>query len=520
VRSIIRAFGAVLTCGTLVLGAGVAAGAPQEQGQDADLQSVVGSIAWHPCVEVATVECGTLTLPIDWSKPKGEKFDLAVARRKATDPAKRIGIMLINPGGPGGSGVDFALGADRYFSPEVQQRFDIIGFDPRGVARSQPVKCSVDVLNRQPSLYPKNQAEFDQLEAYNKELAADCRANSGPMFDHADTLGVIKDMDAIRHSLGERKINYYGVSYGTLIGQQYAERYGHRIRAMVIDSNMDHSLDVKAFNDTEAVTAEDNFTEFVKWCDRTESCALHGKDVGKFWDDLLDRADRGEVKDPQDPTRVITTDEIRGRAFGAFYGPGWAYLAQWLDAIGANVPVPASVASAFSGEVAQNAFPAVFCQDWQFRVKNQRELSGLIASAERLAPHMRGSTLGHAAIAGCIGFPPKANNPQHRLRITTAPTVLMLNALYDPATAYAWATDAHRQTRDKTVLLTYEGWGHGVYNRSDCTKGATDAYLINLTTPQDGTRCAAVEPTTAATFGAQSPDLPTGPRPGVPGWQR
>jgi len=520
VRSIIRAFVAVVASGTMLIGAGVAGAAPEQQ-PNADMAGVVGSITWTPCEELPEVDCGKLSLPVDWSKPRGEKFDLAVARRKATDPSKRIGIMLINPGGPGGSGVNFALGANQYFSPDVQAHFDIIGFDPRGVARSQPVQCSVDLLKKQPSLFPKDQAEFDQLKAYNQELVNDCRAKSGPIFDHVDTIAVTNDMDAIRHSLGERKINYYGVSYGTIMGQQYAERFGRRIRAMVIDSNMDHSLDVKGFNDTEAVTAEDSFQEFVKWCDRTESCALHGKDVAKIWDGLLAKADRGELKDPDDPTGVLTAEVLTNVAFSVFYGPNWSYLAQWLNVLETQTStLPPTTTSAFAGEVARNPFPAVFCQDYQFRVKNNNELTSLVDSAKRLAPHMRGSSLGHYAVASCIGYPPKANNPQRKLRITTAPAILMLNSLHDPATAYAWAANAHRQSRDKTVLLTYEGWGHGVYDRSDCTKGASDNYLINLTVPRDGTRCAAVEPPTTTTFETKTNTLPTGPKPGLPGWQR
>ena len=522
-RSIIRAFGAVVAAGTLLVGAGAAGAAP---GGGADADRKVGSIAWAPCEEDATVDCGKLTLPIDWANPRGDEFDLAVARRKATDPAKRLGVMLIDPGGPGGSGVDFALAANAYFSPEVQASFDIIGFDPRGVARSQPVKCSLDLMRAQPSLFPENQAEFDDLKAYNQALARDCRARSGPIFDHADTIAVTDDMDAIRRSLGEQKINYYGLSYGTIMGQQYAERYSNRVRAMVIDSNMDHSLDVKAFHATEAAAAEDSFREFVKWCDRTESCALHGRDVAAYWDDLLAKADRGDLKDPDDPTRPVAADEITGRAFSAFYGPGWSFLAEWLNALGTGVPTPATAAAkakapAVTDEVAENPFAAVFCQDYRYRVKDYRELDSLVTEARRLAPHMRGSRLGHLAVAGCIGASPRANNPQHRLRITTGPKILMLNAVHDPATAYVWATNAHSQSRAKTVLLTYEGWGHGAYRRSDCTRGTSDDYLVTLTVPRDGIRCAAVEPPAAGAESKSSgtPDvLPAGPEPGLPGW--
>ncbi|MGM1062773.1 alpha/beta fold hydrolase [Saccharothrix sp. Mg75] len=520
-RPIIRAFGGLGTVVALVLG--TAAFASAEERRPVDAQGVA-AIEWAPCPEIAEVECGTLSLPIDWAKPRGERFDLAVARRKALDPDRRLGVLVINPGGPGGSGVDFALGADDYFSPEVRQRFDIIGFDPRGVARSQPVKCSFDLAVNAPSPYPTDQAGFDALAAHNRELAADCRARSGPIYDHADTLSVVKDVDALRKSLGERKINYYGISYGTLIGQQYAEEFGRNTRSMVIDSNMDHSLGTWRFNETEAVTAEDSFTEFVKWCGRTESCALHGRDVPAFWDGLLARADRGEVTDPDDPTYVVSARDVIRVAFSAFYGPDWAPLAEFLVRLAAGEPTPGvslrAVRPAAAQETVENPFPAVFCQDWAMRVKDYREFSALVAHADRLAPHMRGGSLGHSAIAACVGLPGKVANPQHRLRIEDSPKILMSNALHDPATAYEWAVNANRQSRDKTVLLTYEGWGHGVYDRSACTRDAADRYLISLKTPRPGARCAAVEPPgqTAVSLGATP--LPTGPAPGVPGWLR
>ncbi|RKT57057.1 alpha/beta hydrolase [Saccharothrix australiensis] len=519
-RSIIRALGGVGTAVALTVGltsvasadpaAADTADAPAADVQAADLKD----IDWRPCQELPEVECGTLRLPVDWANPRGDKFDLALARRKATKPAERIGAMLINPGGPGGSGVDFALFADRFFSPRVQERFDIIGFDPRGVARSQPVLCSEDLLVNAPSQYPANQAEFEALARYNRELAADCRKKTGPIYDHVDTISVVNDIEALRRVLGERKLNYYGVSYGTLIGQQYAERYGRNIRSMVIDSNMDHSLGTRGFVESEARTAEDSFREFVKWCDRTASCALHGRDVAKFWDDLLAKADRGEVTDPSDPTRKIPAELIIRAAFGAFYGPNWQPLAEALVQLDAGTAAP----RLFAEEAVNFPFPAVFCQDWAMRVRDHREFSGLVRRANEIAPHMRGSSLGHNAVAGCVGLPEKVNNPQHRLRIKHAPKILMMNALHDPATGYEWAVNAHRQSRDTTVLLTYEGWGHGVYDRSSCTQDTTDAYLIERRVPRDGTRCAAVEPAATGLATASAIHRPAGPSPDLPGW--
>jgi pimeloyl-ACP methyl ester carboxylesterase len=534
VHRIIRALGASLAGTALVVSAGVtgagaasadAAGAASADAAGAASADAAGGyqppqIAWGPCEEIPTVECGTLAVPVDWSKPRGETFDLAVARRKATDPAQRVGVMLINPGGPGGSGVNFALGADTYFSPEVQAKFDIIGFDPRGVARSNGVTCSLDLLLEQPSQYPANEAEFARLADYNRELQQDCREQTGPLYDHVSTLSVVEDMEAVRRSLGERKISYYGISYGTLIGQQYAEEHPDRIRASVIDSNMDHSLNTRQFIDTEARTAESSWNEWVKWCDRTESCALHGQDVAKVWNGLLDKADRGEVDYPGVPGEKLTAQDISAIANSAFYGPAWSELADLVVELDAGtVPDAAAFAAlAEEPETAQNPFPAVFCQDWQIRIRDYREYVRLYASEQRNAPNMRTSSLGHSAAASCIGLG-DATNPQHRLRISGAPEILMLNSLYDPATAYEWAVNANRQAGRATTLLTYEGWGHGVYDRSECTRGAVDDYLTDLVVPADGTRCAAVEPAPGPQSRSTRPDVrPNGPSPSIPGW--
>ncbi|MFD0823408.1 alpha/beta fold hydrolase, partial [Micromonospora zhanjiangensis] len=289
----------------------------------------------QPCPETpddATLRCAGLELPIDWAHPAAGTFELALARHAATDPGARIGPLLINPGGPGGSGVSYALRARDEFTPDVLRRFDIIGFDPRGVARSSPVRCSRDLLAAGPAGLPESQAQYDQLLDYNRRLARDCRAHTGPIFDHVDSVNVARDMDAIRAALGERQINYYGISYGTLIGQMYAELFPDRARALVIDSNMDHSLGTGAFMRTEAVGAETSFGEFAAWCDRAATCALHGRDVPAVFDDLMRRADAGTLVDPDSGTKLTWLD-LSSVARGAFYGPYWSELADWLAAL-------------------------------------------------------------------------------------------------------------------------------------------------------------------------------------------
>jgi len=494
-------------------------------------------ISWQPCEEDATAECGTLRVPVDWAKPRGATFDLALARRKATDPAKRVGALVVNPGGPGGSGVDFALGAGDYFSDELRQRFDIVGFDPRGVARSHPVICSSELLEKAPSPVLTSQADFDRLVAFNRSLGADCRERTGPLFDHVDTLSVVRDIDALRKALGERKINYYGISYGTLMGQQYAETFPKNFRALVIDSNMDHSLETRPFLETETVTAEANFREFDRWCARDASCALHEPGASAVWRALQAKADRGELRDPEDPERLLTAFDLSGAALGAFYGPDWKSLAEGLAALQAGKPAPALRAAAasragspvgsasrpgFAAATGQEAvqYPvAVFCEDWRFKIRDYAEAARYWERARRLAPHMRMSPIAWSVGTSCLGLGTKVNNPQHPLKVTGAAPILMLNALYDPATGYNWAVNAARQLGRAATLVTYEGWGHGVYGRGPCTVQTVDRYLVDLTVPARGSRCPAVPPSDEPSARSGSTRVPPpGAVPGLPGW--
>ncbi|GII05177.1 alpha/beta hydrolase [Planobispora takensis] len=480
-----------------------------------------GGITWTPCPEDPAVECGELAVPVDWAAPGGPTVEIALARRKAADPAARIGAMLINPGGPGGSGVDFALAGADYFSQEITRRFDLVGFDPRGVARSHPVVCSADLLARAPYPIMKNQADFDGWLAYNRQLREDCRARTGPLYDHVDTLSVVRDMDAVRAALGERKLTYYGRSYGTLIGQLYAETFPHRVRALALDGNMDHSLGTRAFLDTESAAAQDSFDEFAAWCGRDAGCALHGRDLRAFWAGLLARAERGELRFPGVPQEVppLTQLDLISLAFGHFYGPDWARLAELLVAIDTGAEPPTGIPSrpaARSEEVGE--FPSqVFCLDYRLPIRDHREYAALLRRSAKIAPDMRYNPLAFSMTAVCLGQPAPIPDPQHRLRVHGAAPLLLGNALHDPATGYDWALGTARQLGRQAVLLTYEGWGHGIYNRSECTLGAFDGYLVALTLPARGTRCPAVPPAEAKARQRSWPG-PSGPLPDLPGW--
>lgn len=473
------------------------------------------AIVWTPCAQDPAVECGTFTVPIDWDNPGGPTIELALARRKATDPAARIGSLVINPGGPGGSGVDAVLGNWLGFTPELMSRFDVVGFDPRGVARSNPIQCSLELALQAPDpLSIDSQAGFEALLTHNERYRQDCRARTGPLFDHVHTGNVARDLDALRAALGDDKLTYYGISYGTLIGQQYAERFPRRVRALALDSTMDHSLGTRAFLDTESWAAQDSFDEFVAWCHETPTCPLHDRDVRALWRDLLARADRGELHLPGEPDRPLTKFALIGQAFSAFYAPAYRQLAELLAALDAGTRAAALLVPPSSAQQVVNDASPVFCQDYLLPVRTYQEYARHLRRSAAIAPDMLVSPVAHGMLVTCAGYPAPIPNPQHRLRVDGTPTLLLGNALHDPATAYPWAVNAALQIGREARLLTYEGGGHGIYGRGECPTDAFDRYLVSGDLPAKGTRCPAQPP---AEIGTLRKPLPM-PLPGLPGW--
>jgi pimeloyl-ACP methyl ester carboxylesterase len=457
------------------------------------------ALDWRPCQDDPALDCASLSVPVDWARPGGPRFDLALARRKATDPSARIGSLLINPGGPGGSGIDFARRADGYFSEELRSRFDIVGWDPRGVGRSHPVVCDEDLVNNPVSEFPKTAEEFAALKAYHTALGRNCRALTGPLFDHVDTVSTVRDLDAIRAALGETRLTYYGISYGTGIGQQYAELFPGRIRALALDSNMDHSIGASRYMATETVAFEQSYTQFADWCLRTPSCELAPRDPRTVLDTLYDRATRGELTDPGEPDREIAPEELLDTVLGALFRiTNWHSLAQDLLSLltesGQVTMAAAERPAPRHGAPVENTYQAIWCEDHAWNVDDFADLERLRHAMNRLAPHTRVSTLGWTDVTGCLGWPRPLNNPQHRLDVRGAPPILMTNGLFDVSTPYPWATNAASQMRQAATLLTYEGTGHGDYVPSPCARAAIDAYLIRLATPQRGTHCPAVFP--------------------------
>jgi pimeloyl-ACP methyl ester carboxylesterase len=451
-------------------------------------------IDWAPCEEDPTAQCGTLSVPVDWSRPRGARLDLALVRLPATEPYARIGSLVDVPGGPGDSGVDRVLSNRGRFIANLNRRFDIVGYDARGIGRSHPVVCSAELLAQEPPPVLTSQAAFDARLAYNRRLRENCRARTGPVFDHVDTLSGVHDLDAIRAALGEESLTFRGRSYGTLLGAQYAELHPRRVRALVLDSVTDHSAGTRANLEAQAANLQDSFDEFVAWCLRASDCALSGRDVRAVWAGLLARAERGELPNPDDPATALSPFFLIDLAEQGFRRPDWPLLAQVLADLDTSTDASQPMAtSAAASQADPHPGVAIFCSDYDLPVRDYREYAALLRRSRAVAPDMRYSTFAVYGTAACLGTPKPVNNPQHRLKVRHAATPLLLvNALHDPATGYNSATNVARQLGDEAVLLTYRGWGHITYGRSECIDAIVDRYLFTRTLPAPGTSCPAV----------------------------
>jgi pimeloyl-ACP methyl ester carboxylesterase len=494
----IRSLGAAVTL-SLALGTTTAVVAPGA----AHAAAPKGSITWGPCEGdleglPERLVCAKLSVPVDWAKPGGPKFDLALAKLPAAEPSRRIGSLFVNPGGPGGSGVGMVYGAEDSFSPALINTFDIVSFDPRGQAASHPVLCDVDaVIAQNQLLYPRSRAEYAALRKANKALGESCRELTGPLAGHVDTASVVRDMDAVRAGIGEQTISYYGVSYGTMIGQQYAELFPKRLRAMVLDSNMDHAQDIWSYQKWEALAMEGSFQQFAAWCARTAECVLHDEDVPAYFDSLYAQAEAGElVLDPGTEFEwVISAPDLLSITFSSMYNPlGWFSYAELLQQLGGDAQ-PAAADRARRGEPIELGYRPVMCQDFHFDVGGFAPVAAMERALNRLAPHTRLSPLAWTDLTGCQNWPGPVTNPPHRLKASPhLPPILLTNSRYDIATPYEWGQNLASQLPSAT-FLTYDGVGHGDYWLSPCARDAIDTYLVTLGTPPRGTHCPAIFPT-------------------------
>ncbi|MGO9204597.1 MAG: alpha/beta hydrolase [Candidatus Limnocylindrales bacterium] len=453
-------------------------------------------VDWSDCG--GGFECGIVDVPRDYADPAGPIVRLALIRLPASDTAHRIGSLVVNPGGPGESGVDFVRqDAAAIFPPEVLARFDIVGFDPRGVGSSSPVRC-LDTLDHfiPADATAATPAGLADLLSGARSFAQQCGERNADLLPYLSTANVARDLDQIRAALGEATLTYLGFSYGSLIGEDYASLFPGHIRALVLDGVVDPSLGEAAFREDQAVAFEGALDRFLADCSAHSACPFSsGGRAAAAFDVLMAQIERHPVpttrlanREPVGPTQAwdAVTQSLYTQA-------AWPVLAEALaEARAGDGSLLLLLGDPLRGRNPdgsysnlEDAYDAVTCLDWP----SPREPAAYSALATRFTPVAPrvGRLLAFNDIE-CAYWPvPPARVPAPATA-PDAPPIVLVGSTGDPATPYAWAQAVARQLTS-AVLVTRVGEGHTGYLASARVRDAVDAYLLYRTVPQAGLRC-------------------------------
>ena len=257
------------------------------------------AIAFAPCAENATLDCGTLTVPVDYREPFGDTVDIAIIRGRATNPTKRIGVIIGNPGGPGGSGVDFVLGiVPLPIAARLREYFDVVSFDPRGVGRSREVRCTSEGSPIPDD--PDDAALIRPFDEFSERHARACLEQNGSFAAHVGTMNTAREMEMLRRALGERQITYAAGSYGSVLGAAYASMFPSRVRAMMLDGAVPPDFRDYLVEDWAEMSAafETSFQRLDQLCRRDAACALTSVGVVAAFDEVAARLAAAPVSSP------------------------------------------------------------------------------------------------------------------------------------------------------------------------------------------------------------------------------
>ncbi|MDM4721308.1 alpha/beta hydrolase [Micromonospora sp. WMMA1363] len=482
---------------------------------------------WYQCYEYA--ECATVELPLDYDRPKGATTEIAVLRVKARDQQNRVGSLFINPGGPGGSGTGIALAAPYFLGDEVLDRFDVIGVDPRGVNASEQIRCFGSVKEQTRAYaglnvaFPWTKAEEQAYVTSVKAVGRGCSTTGKPLSGAMSTAQVARDMDVLRRAVGDRKLNYLGFSYGSVLGQYYANMFPGRVRALVIDGVVDPTAWVGQGR-TRTVAQEDRMRsaqgaskalrEILARCAAAgkEQCVLAGGDPAASYE-LVARRLRANpllIEDPDFGDFRVTYADFVSATLGAMYSP-FGY--EQVVGITAELLVltdpaasPAARTEARAG-VVRLAARARQQRTFDFPYDNGLETFLGVDCTDANHPKDAGSWRARAARADqrdpyfgrlwtWISAPCARKTWTVRdedrftgpfTRRTSAP-VLVVGNYWDPATNYQGAVGAAKLLPNSR-LLSSDSWGHTAYGTSACATGAIDTYLLRGTLPARGTVC-------------------------------
>jgi pimeloyl-ACP methyl ester carboxylesterase len=451
------------------------------------------TIEWSDCGTAAGFECGTLVVPLDYEDPEAGTMDLAVTRHRAEDPDRRIGVLLLNPGGPGASAVALAQGWPR--AGELGDRFDIVGFDPRGVGGSSPLDCHThlqDIYDADPTIdSDADRSEFlDASEAFVDE----CQQRHGDVLPFLGTTNVARDMDEVRKALGEEQINYLGYSYGTSLGQEYARLFPTNVRAMILDGVVDHAPDGLTTATTQAAGFETAFDSYLAHCD-DDGCGFGGQDALDVVDEVIAAAEDDPIPSA-DADRPATPGVVSLAMAQALYSEQlWSPLSRALrDAQEGDGSGLVDLADSYLGREDDGSYGTGFeiyfgvsCLDDTWPTDPDAMIDASL-EAEQDVPRFGGAIV--IDYLRCALWPVEAQ-PLAPVPADTEglPPILVVSTTKDPATPYENGVRVAEQIPG-AVLLTNEGEGHTIVALGKpCIDDAATAYLVDLDLPADGTAC-------------------------------
>ncbi|MGO1316446.1 MAG: alpha/beta hydrolase [Cellulomonadaceae bacterium] len=455
------------------------------------------TINWQDC---DSGQCADISAPLDWDEPDAGEIQLALKRVPASGQAE--GSILINPGGPGGSGVEFVDYAVSLISPEVTERYDVVGFDPRGVGSSEAVICLDDAAKDvalSKDYDTSTPAGLAEIEADAAAYGQACLENTGRLLGNVDTQSSAKDMDLIRALVGDEQLTYLGYSYGTQLGAAYAGQFPDRVGRMVLDGGVDITLDSDSANLEQAQGFEGALRAYVEDCQGGTDCPLTGTvDEGLAQiHALVQRAFDNPLPVSSDPDRRVTqTLAFYGIAVALYDDQSWPYLTMALtQAIDSNDgQILLLLADMYNdrnadGTFSSNsgeAFRAIGCLDsrgdW-----DPAHMASEAAKILEVAPTL-GESFTYGAL-GCKHWPAPVVPVDYDMAAPGAAPIVVIGTTNDPATPYEWSQSL-ADTLDSAVLLTWEGEGHTAYGRSNaCIADAVDAYFLDGTPPAEGLVC-------------------------------
>ena len=473
----------------------VASGAASSPTATAKAEPSVRPAAWSDCGK--GFQCAAIRVPRDYTGADGGTLDVSLIRMPATTRSIRIGSLIVNPGGPGASGVEFVRENADFFPESLRQQFDIVGFDPRGVNSSSGIRC-IDNLDGRAALDPSpdDAAELEELVEDARAYSEACATRNAATLPYLSTDAVARDLDLIRMAVGDELLTYLGFSYGTLIGSQYAELFPERIRAMALDGGVDPSIGLERFRSDQATAFEAALKRFLTDCAKRRQCAFHeGGRTARAFDALMASIDAKDLPTPRvRDRRSVGPGLAQSAVLAALYAKeAWPTLAASLAlAKQGDGSLMILLADPFRGRKENgsysnqiDAYTANTCLDFPAPT-DVAEYTGWADALTTKAPHFA-QHIAYNDLA-CAFWPVPATRTPAPVSAAGAPPIVVVGSTGDPATPYAWSVALAKQLETGS-LVTRKGEGHTAFSASACVREAVDAYLVDLTVPADGLTC-------------------------------